>query len=135
MKSDLGGAAIIGIGESDIGMVPGKSSHALHAQAIHAALKDAGVDKKDVDGMITCDSYTTKRNRHAISVAQYIGLQADALRYCSTDMHGSTPASGGAIQTAAILVKAGICKYVIAVGGDNWYSERERMIVTIAEKR
>ena len=133
--SELAGAVIVGIGESDLGAVPGKSSHALHTQAMNAALKDAGIEKLDVDGLITCDSYTTKRTRHAINLAQYAGFRSESMRYIQTDMHGSTAASGGSLHTAAMLVKAGICKYVVAVGGDNWHSERARMMVRIAENR
>jgi len=135
IRSNFGGAAIIGIGESDIGAVPGKSSHALHAQAANAALADAGIDKSLIDGLITCDSYTTKRTRHAVSVAQYIGLRAESVRYISTNMHGSTAASGATLQEAAMLVQCGYCEHVLVVGGDNWYSEKERMISRIAENR
>jgi len=134
-RNCFGGAAIIGIGESDLGNVPDKSSHALHAQAANAALADAGLDKSAIDGLITCDSYTTKRTRHAVNLGQYIGLRSEQMRYVGTNMHGSTAASGATLQEAAILVQAGYCDYVLVVGGDNWYTERERMIQRIAENR
>ena len=47
------GVAVIGIGESDIGKSLGRSSHSLYAQAINAAIKDAGLEKSQIDGLVT----------------------------------------------------------------------------------
>jgi acetyl-CoA acetyltransferase len=126
--------AIIGIGESELGDA-GLSSNALHAQAVNRALEDAGIAKGEVDGFVTCDSYTTKRTRHAINVAQYIGFSSERMRYIMTDMHGSTAASGGALTNAILMLNAGICEMVVVASGDNWYAERKHMIKRIAENR
>src|ERR1700722_20404407 len=126
--------AIIGIGESELGDA-GLSSNALHVQAVNRALADAGVSKDIVDGFVTCDSYTTKRARHAINVAQYIGFSSARMRYIMTDMHGSTAASGGALADAIMMVNSGVCKTVVVASGDNWFAERKQMIKRIAENR
>src|ERR1700722_2628747 len=126
--------AIIGIGESELGDA-GLSSNALHAQAINRALDDAHIAKDTVDGFVTCDSYTTKRTRHAINVAQYVGFSSATMRYIITDMHGSTAASGGALTNAMLMVKAGVCQCVVVASGDNWFAERKQMIKRIAENR
>lgn len=128
------GVSIIGIGESEIGDT-GMSSHALHAQAAIRALQDASLTKADIDGLVTCNSYTTTRSRHAINVAQYLGLHSDRMKYILTDMHGSTGASGGILTDAIMMINAGICETVLVVAGDDWYAHRERMITKIAEFR
>ena len=59
-------SAIVGIGESALGVVPGRSSHSLQAEAALAALADAGLEKSEVDGLITTPSFTEPKVRHAI---------------------------------------------------------------------
>ncbi|WP_419825752.1 thiolase family protein [Sphingomonas sp.] len=128
--------AIIGVGESDLGVVPGRSSHALYAQAINAAIADAGLDKRAIDGLITLDSYTSKRTRHAINVAQYVGLASDRVGWISTSMHGSIASSGVILLEAAMAIRAGVCDYVVVSGADNLYSwGRSAGITKLAENR
>ncbi|MDO8278517.1 MAG: thiolase family protein, partial [Burkholderiaceae bacterium] len=116
------GVAIIGVGESDLGIVPGRSSHSLYAQAINEAIGDARLKKSDIDGLITLDSYVTKRTRHAMSVAQYVGLRSESMRFISTSMHGSMSSSGIILQEAMMAIRSGVCNYVVVAGGDNFAS-------------
>ena len=130
------GVAIIGIGESDLGVVPGKSSHALYTQAINAAIADVGLKKSDLDGLITLDSYVTKRARHAISLAQYAGFDSASMCWISTSMHGSLSSSGVALLEAAMAIRSGLCEYVVVAGADNLYSwGRQAGITKLAENR
>lgn len=130
------GVAIVGVGESDLGVVPGKSSHALYAQAINAALMDAGIVREQVDGLITLDSYVTKRARHAINLAQYVGLHSASMNWISTSMHGSMSSSGGALAEAAMAIRSGMCHTVLVAGADNLYSwGRSAGITKLAENR
>lgn len=47
-------AAIVGVAESDqIGKVPDKPALLLHAEAARTALAEAGIDKREVDGLFT----------------------------------------------------------------------------------
>ena len=135
LRNDLG-VAIIGVGESDLGVIPGRSSHALYAQAINAAIADAGLQKGQIDGLITLDSYTSKRTRHAVSVAQYVGLHSDSVRWISTSMHGSIASSGVILLEAAMAIRSGLCDYVVVAGADNLYSwGRSAGITKLAENR
>src|SRR5688572_14812391 len=45
--------AIVGVGQSAIGDVPGTSAVGLLATAMRAALDDAGLTHRDVDGLVT----------------------------------------------------------------------------------
>jgi acetyl-CoA acetyltransferase len=49
-----GRAAVVGVDESDaIGTLPEKTAMQLHAEASRNALRDAGIDKREVDGLFT----------------------------------------------------------------------------------
>ena len=61
--------AIVGVDESDkIGSVPDKSAMQLHAEASRNALRNAGLDLKDVDGLFTAGIQTTE-------LGEYLGIQ------------------------------------------------------------
>ena len=113
---------IVGIGESALGVVSGRSSHSLGAEATLAALNDAGLTKDDVDGLITMPSYTEPRTRHALNFAQYLGLRTDRVKWVSSSMHGSTVSSGVGIHEACMAVASGVCECVLFVAADNLFS-------------
>ena len=52
-RSASGKVAIVGVGESDIGKVPGMTGLGLNAQAAKRALDDAGLKVSDIDGVLT----------------------------------------------------------------------------------
>ncbi len=64
-------AAIGGVAESDLGVVPGKTYLQLQAQAASAALADAGLSKGDVDAVFVAggDDYAP-----AMRLAEYMGI-------------------------------------------------------------
>lgn len=124
-------SALVGVGESALGKVPNRSSHSLQAEAALAALADAGLTKDDVDGLITMPSYTERRNRHALSLAQYLGLSSDRVRWVSSTMHGSVAASGVAVHEACMAVAAGVCDCVLVVSGDNLLSPGSDAALTL----
>src|SRR2546423_13424396 len=45
--------AIVGVGQSPVGEVPGSTSQGLLLTAMKAAIEDAGLTNKDVDGLVT----------------------------------------------------------------------------------
>ncbi|HXF51382.1 MAG TPA: thiolase, partial [Dehalococcoidia bacterium] len=50
-------AAIVGAAETEqIGVIPDKSALQLHAEAAILALRDAGIDKSEVDGLLSTAS-------------------------------------------------------------------------------
>ena len=52
-KNQIG---IVGIGETEQGKIPGKSSFYFLSQASKLAIEDAGIQKSDIDGVITAFS-------------------------------------------------------------------------------
>jgi len=59
--------AIVGVGLTELGMFPEKPSLKLAVEAFKLALDDAGIEKKDVDGLI-CMSYGSDYDRFLESV-------------------------------------------------------------------
>jgi acetyl-CoA acetyltransferase len=116
-----GRVAIVGVGESRIGRVPGISSLGLHAEAARAACADAGIDKAEIDGVINNGSYHDYHVRPAMAFAEYYGIHSTA-RFVSTNPNGSAAASGEMLHQAASLVIAGECEMVLVVSADNFLS-------------
>ena len=77
--SGLGGKyALIGMAESDVGIVPDKSPRELCVQVTLDAIRDAGLTLADVDGLITCNAFAELcdgeyRRWHNLHGAQYGG--------------------------------------------------------------
>src|SRR6478752_2145316 len=67
-----GGAAIVGVAESDLGQVAeGTSVFDLMAQGVGRALDDCGLKLKDVDGLF---SATTQSRLSVLGLAEYLGI-------------------------------------------------------------
>ena len=69
MKELSNAACIVGVDESDeIGTLPGKSQLTLHAEAIHNAVRDAGLRVSDIDGVFTAGQHSPATIAEAIGV-------------------------------------------------------------------
>jgi acetyl-CoA acetyltransferase len=115
-------SAIVGAGESALGHVPGRSCQSLQAEAMLAALANAGISKDEVDGLVAQPSLVSPVIRHAVNLAQYVGLSSDRVQWLQSSGHGSVAASGGALHEACMAIAAGVCETVVVVSGDNLLS-------------
>ncbi len=106
--------AIAGIGLSRFGKVPGVSAMGFALQASKCAIEDAGVRRDDIDGvLVLMPPIMGEQHGWASRVAAYLGITPS---FCSTmDMGGATPI--GMIQTAAVLIHAGMCTTVLCTFG------------------
>lgn len=94
-------AAIVGVAESDLGVLPGKNVLQLQAQAAKHALDDAGFTKDDVEALFTAGNWA---RFPGLMLAEYLGLQP---KYTDcTDIGGSSFESHVAHAMAGI--KAGL---------------------------
>jgi len=101
-----GRAAIVGIGQTEFSKNSGRSELRLACEAVMAALGDAGLEPRDVDGLATF----SMDNNPEIEVARAIG--AGPLRFFSR-IHYGGGAACGVIMQAALAVASGAAEVVV----------------------
>jgi acetyl-CoA acetyltransferase len=100
-------AAIVGIGSTDFEQVSDKTGVQLALEAIDAAIADAGLERRDIDGIIR---YSVDSSTSVEMLAANLGV--DDLAYWSEVPHGGG-ASCAVIQQAAAAVATGAARNVV----------------------
>ncbi|MEV6674370.1 lipid-transfer protein [Streptomyces sp. NPDC051162] len=114
----LGGrAAVVGIGATEFSKDSGRSELALAAEAVRAALADAGLTPADVDGLVTFSMDTSPE----ITVAQATGI--GELSFFSR-VHYGGGAACATVQQAALAIAAGVAEVVVCYRAFNERSGR-----------
>jgi len=111
--TDLRGkVAIVGASEADeIGVVPGKPAVALQAEGVLNALADAGLDKKDVDGIFVAGNGFSP----AASLGEYLGISP---RYVDgTNVGGCSFMA--LVQHAMLALHAGVIDCAVVAHGES----------------
>jgi len=108
--------AIAGVGETEVGRIPGVDSIEFHVRAAKAAIADAGIDKSEIDGLLTSGAFLDDNIRHHIIISEHLGLYCKTL--CDTLRTGGQ-SWGHGLQLAQWAIESGRCKAVLLVGGDN----------------
>lgn len=118
MQRGATSARIVGVGHTDLGARLGRSAWALQADAVRAAVADAGLAPRDVDGLLTEPGYSQGViegiTPHYLRLGAMLGLNP---------RHTSSEVLGGAscvalVQRAAMAIAAGLCSVCICVFGD-----------------
>ena len=109
---------IAGVGETDQGKIPDRSSFHFLSQASKLAIEDAGLKKTDVDGLVTAFSLVEHTFMHCTTFADYFGMKPKFF---------SSIAVGGAtavwmVAEAAMAIASGQAVVVLCVRGDNTLS-------------
>jgi len=99
-------AAIVGIGATDFSKDSGRSELMLAVQAVRAALADAGLQPRDVDGLV---SFTQDSNAE-IAVARELGVEQ--LSFFSR-VHYGGGAACATVQQAAMAIATGAAEVVV----------------------
>ena len=108
-------AVIAGVGESEIGKVPGMTGLALNAQAARRALDDAGLTFADVDGLLTAYSVSEPYFMYGTVLCEYLGLKPGL---CSSMTLGG--ATGAILLAhAAMAIATGQATTVLVCVGEN----------------
>jgi acetyl-CoA acetyltransferase len=101
-----GKAAIVGIGATEFSKNSGRSELQLAAEAVRAALADAGIAPSDMDGLVT---FSMDSNAE-VAVAREIG--AGELTFFSRVGYGGGAACA-TVQQAAMAVATGVASVVV----------------------
>ena len=115
MESLKNKVAIVGVGDTEVGIVRGYSATQLYVRAAQRALEDAGITKSDVDGLITCVSFAEPYLYHAEMIAEYMQIFP---RYCIT-----APSGGGTtlaiMHHAASAIVSGMADTILITMADS----------------
>ncbi len=106
-----GATAIVGVGTTRQGELPGRGADEIAVEAFGLALTDAGLSKSDVDGLITCRSYGGAGIDSEIG--QLAGLNP---RYSATLDYGTCNFS---LHLAVMAIAAGLAETVAIMYGTN----------------
>jgi acetyl-CoA acetyltransferase len=101
-----GRTAIVGIGATEFSKASGRSELRLAAEATDLALRDAGIEPAEVDGLVTFSADTNPE----IEVARSLGI--GELSFFSR-VHYGGGAGCATIQQAAMAVDAGVADVVV----------------------
>ena len=109
---------IAGVGETDQGKIPDRSSFHFLSQASKLAIEDAGIKKTDVDGLVTAFSLVEHTFMHCTTFADYFGMKP---KFFSSVAVGGATAVWMAAE-AAMAIASGQAEVVLCVRGDNTLS-------------
>jgi acetyl-CoA acetyltransferase len=106
-----GKVAIVGLGHTLQGELPGQSVEEIAVDAAMGAVEDSGLTFGDLDGMISCKSVEGKGND--VAVGQLLGLN---LPYVQSLDYGTCNFS---LHFAIAAINAGLCNTVLLTYGAN----------------
>ncbi len=67
--------AIVGIGETRVGRLPGLGATEIQALAVLNALEDAGIALSELDGLVNLDPYTIPNSMFSSTLTEYLGIR------------------------------------------------------------
>jgi len=114
-----GKAAIVGVGLSEFGEVPGWTHYELMAQAVERACADAGLKLTDIDGVFATLS---PAGMPAPAVCEYLGLRPKVIE--GTMLGGSSFLNF--LSWATLALDAGLCDVALITYGSNARSSKRR---------
>jgi acetyl-CoA acetyltransferase len=117
-ESLRGKVAVIGIGLSPVGKVPGKSPLWLAADAAKKALADAGIGKGEIDGVLSSHALASSFHRFSVALSEYLGIQPTFSN--TLQVSGATAAT--MFNIGAAVIHGGLAEVVLVAGGDSLLS-------------
>lgn len=115
LNSDI---AIVGIGETPAVRRSGRDIKSMAMDAILAALDDAGISPREVDGIVTEGMVMPHKVPH-----EYVGAQLGIERHFDASMAQVGAGIVGAPQLAAMAIRSGLAKVVVSYFSIDWGSD------------
>lgn len=115
--------AIVGIGNTEQGEIPGRSANEIAVQAVSLALADAAIDKSEVDGLITCRVNATRTGIDT-QIGALLGINPS---YSATLDYGTCNFS---LHLGVMAIAAGLATTVVLAYGANQRSARADFTMT-----
>ncbi len=122
---------ITGVGLTPFGKLPGRSTLDLMSDAASAALADAQLERKDVDGLICGYSTTFPHLMLSTVFVEHFGLRPNYAH--AVQLGGAT--GFGMVMLAHHLVEAKVARNVLVVAGENRLTgqSRDAAVQTLAQ--
>jgi len=114
--------AIVGIGETPVGKLPDRTALSLRLEASVAAMRDAGIDKREIDGVITTQMRSHPQPNYSALLSERLGITPNYV----TDISLGGAAAASMVVNAAATIASGLCSTVLCVSGDSRSSARAR---------
>jgi acetyl-CoA acetyltransferase len=119
-----GTTAVVGVGSTRQGEIPDTSANEIAVQAVQLALAEAGIDKSEVDGLITC-----KNLRSNVGIDEQIGLLLGINpQFSATLDYGSANFS---LHLGVMAITSGLASTVVLTYGTNQRSARVNFGVAV----
>ena len=112
-----GGTAIVAVGTTEQGELPGRSADEVAVEAVQLALAEAGLDKSAVDGLITCRSGMSYKGIDT-TIGPLLGINP---RYSATLDYGTCNFS---LHLGAMAIEAGLAEVVVLTYGATQRSDK-----------
>jgi acetyl-CoA acetyltransferase len=107
--------AIVGVGASAQGKVPGSTALSLAVDAFKRALDDSGLRKNQIDGLLTLRGQTSPEGeQNYLRLGETLGINP---RWTG-GMHMGGATAGALIQQAVLAIDAGMATHVACIYGD-----------------
>ncbi len=107
--------AIVGVGATPQGKLPGSTALSLAVGAFQRALDDSGLCKDQIDGLLTFSGQTAPEGQqNYLRVGETLGINP---RWSGTMYMGGSTA-GALVQQAVLAINAGMATHVACVYGD-----------------
>lgn len=116
--------AIVGVGYTPQGKIPGRTAVSFHIEAIRNAITDAGIEKTDIDGLLLYrhfDPLAGDADVTAFTVSEQLGIRPRIIGqeyYCTR----------GWLFNSIGLLSSGLCRYIVLSYGDNARSARRSFV-------
>jgi len=122
---------ITGVGLTPFGRLEGRTTLDLMSQAAADALADAGLERGDVDGLVTGYSTTLPHLMLSTLFAEHFGLRPSYAH--GVQLGGAT--GFAMVMLAHLLVEAGVARHVLVVAGENRLTgqTRDAAVQTLAQ--
>ena len=122
---------ITGIGLTPFGKLPGRTTLDVMSEAATAALADAGLERREVDGLLCAYSTTFPHLMLSTAFAEHFGLSP-------TYAHGVLVGGATGFAMAMLanqLVDSGVVRHVLVVAGENRLTgqTRDAAVQTLAQ--
>ncbi|MEF2978072.1 thiolase C-terminal domain-containing protein [Subtercola sp. YIM 133946] len=110
----LAKTAIVGVGATEQGEIPGQSADQIAVRAAVLALADAGIDKSQIDGLVTCKPLRSPEHAGVDeNIGQMLGINP---AFSTTLEYG---ACGFSLHIAAMAIISGLANTVLLTYGTN----------------